>query len=102
MDPTQTALMLAGFLLIMGSLMLPRLLKRVSGRRGAKPQPAVVEINPQDEAQLAAAREVVVQLDQLSTRAFARLDTKLRLMNRLIEDADVRLRQLRTLEADRA
>lgn len=96
MDPTQTTLMLAGLLLIMGAVMLPRLFRRFARRGAPRALPVRAGYIPTaaEEAQLAAARELVIQLDQVSSRAFARLDSKLRLMNRLIEDADVRLRRL--------
>ena len=47
-----------------------------------------------ESRELDEARDLLCTVDRFSSRAFARLDTKLRLLNRLIEEADVRLKAL--------
>jgi hypothetical protein len=36
----------------------------------------------------------LIRIEEFSNRSFARVDTRMRTLNRLIEDADVRIRQL--------
>ncbi|MCC6572516.1 MAG: hypothetical protein IT462_01880 [Planctomycetes bacterium] len=95
MDPTQLALMAAGLVAIMASLVLPRLVHRLAGRRKAiGARSSVPAAAPVNEAQLTAARELVVEIDDLSTRALARLDSKIRVLNKLIAEADEKIAKL--------
>jgi hypothetical protein len=94
MDPLALSLAVVGFLCILGALLLPRLARR----KAPAPRPRNISFvpTPAEEKRLNEARELLVQIETFSTRSFARLDTKMRFLNRLIEDADVRIRTLET------
>lgn len=93
MDPMAFSIAVMGFLFIMGAIVLPRFRKR---RRSPTPRPAPGGFvpTPDEEARLNEARDRLINLENFANRSFARLDTRVRLLNRLIEDADVRIRQL--------
>lgn len=90
MDPLYFAMTLAGLLLIIGAIVIPTLIRY---REDAKKRPVgdfAFVPTPEEEARLNDARQLLIQVDEFSTQAFAKLDTKLLFLNRLIEDADVR------------
>lgn len=97
--PLQLALVVAGLFLILGSMVLPRLLRRVNRHKPRVSGTVAFVPTAGQERQLAAARELLEHLDELSRRSFSRLDAKMCLLNRLIEDADVRLRALARKES---
>lgn len=97
--PLQLALVVAGLFLILASLVLPRLLRRVNRHKPRAGGTVAFVPTVGQERQLAAARELLEHLDELSRRSFSRLDAKMCLLNRLIEDADVRLRTLSRKES---
>lgn len=109
MDSWKVTVSVVGFLLVAGAVLLPRIMWRRSQRRQPRPRPENFAFvpTPEEERRLNEARDVLVQVDSFASAAFARLDTRMRFLNRLIEDADVRIKALereaalRRAEADR-
>jgi hypothetical protein len=94
MEPLPFALAVVGFLFVMGALLLPRIRRRRRKAVPARPGNFDFVPTPAEEARLNDARELLIRIEEFSNRSFARVDTRMRTLNRLIEDADVRIRQL--------
>jgi hypothetical protein len=90
---TAPALVL-GLLLIV--IFLPRFLRKktaASDKSSARPSSAgVIGARGQIE-------DMIVKLDDIGRETYARLDTKIRILNRLIEEADEKIRALQALNA---
>lgn len=102
MEPYAFSLVVVGFFLVLGALLLPRFLQRANrAKKRVLPQTVSFVPTPEEERELNKARELLIHVDDFSRQAFAKLDTKLRLLNRLIEEADVKIRRLESQIAAR-
>ncbi|MEE9311168.1 MAG: hypothetical protein V3V10_02025 [Planctomycetota bacterium] len=104
MDPLYFAMTLAGLMLIIGAIVIPTLIRYRADRMKQPVEGFDFIPTPEEEARLNDARQLLIQVDEFSTQAFAKLDTKLMFLNRLIEDADVRAlaldTKIRTINAE--
>lgn len=81
-----------GFVLVLASLALPRLIRPRASAQGGTASPGT-----SDRFDLRALERIdrsMVQLEETSRELFGRLDTRTRVLIRLLEDAEVKSQQL--------
>jgi hypothetical protein len=89
--------LIVGLLIIV--LLIPRALKKKPADSGA------TSSRPADAASIRTREQIddmIVKLDDIGREVYAKLDTKIRILNRLIEEADEKIRKLEALGAPAA
>lgn len=92
-DPLNLVMIIIGFLLIIASLALPKMLRK-------KGEQAAATYQPTDEMRaLERIEQGMLKLEDTSRELFGRLDTRARALIRLVEEAEVRAQHIETLVA---
>ena len=82
----------AGFIMIVASMALPRIF-RPRPEVDARGYPLAKPVS-EDRRALERVEQGLIQLEETSREVFARIDTRTRVLVRLIEDAEVKAKQL--------
>lgn len=96
-DPLVLGMIVAGFFLVIASMAFPRLVKN----KKLAQLTSEAETHTHEVRALERVESRLLELEETSREIFGRLDTRARLMIRLIEEAEVKRQQLEEMVASR-
>ena len=89
-DPITLVMVVTGFILVLASLALPRMMrKQVQAAENSMGQ-----LKPAETAALERVEQSLLELEETSREVFGRIDTRTRVLIRLIEEAEVQAQRL--------
>ncbi len=92
-DLVTMIIILVGFILVLASLFLPRFVKpKISRTLNSKQL-----VKEQEVRTLERVEEGLLELEETARQLFGRIDTRVRSLARLLEDADRKVQELKSL-----
>lgn len=93
-DPISLVIVIVGFFLVLAALALPRIMRKQVDHAATLPAD---NLRSAENAALERVEKSLLELEETSRELFGRLDTRTRVLIRLIEEAEIQSQRLEKL-----